>query len=161
MSEDLSKHKFAKLIRDYINDDVCLPVEKIERDEREKIYWGFQLGEAELFILLYQVQSKHGSSDVYLWVNAIVAKLEGRNADEVMRYMLKQNFEMPHIFRFCIDKDTDSICVQFRMATEYITEAHLCHRLETLGLFANEVFESLRREFDLRPFQRSYTSLQK
>lgn len=99
--------------------------------------------------MLYQVGPQDDSCE-FIWIQGVIARLDRVSAREVMSYLLKENFEFSHPFKFSLNPEGDAIVLLFRMSLEWMTSEHLEYRLKELPDFIDEMIERLRRRFNLR-----------
>jgi hypothetical protein len=148
MKTILNEHVLTKTIRDFLVSE-GVDLLKVEKFSREKtVIWDLKFESVEVLIMLYLVKDK----EVFLWIQALVSRLDRITCNRVYPWLLKENHKFPHPFKFAVDKKSESVLLVMRSSARWISGEQLLYRLTKIGPFADEMQERLKREFGLRAF---------
>jgi hypothetical protein len=152
LKHPLYTHEFSEIIRSYIN-SIGIPAthKKVEdRNGDNSISWRFTFNsDAEVLIMLHKEEEGY-----FIWIHSILARLDRNKAEEILIWLLEQNVDFPHPFKFALDFERDAILLVFRICGDWLTCEHLEFRLQNLWPIVNELQERLVRRFGLRTFQK-------
>lgn len=156
MNKSIYGHPYVEIVRAWSLRN-GLDLDRIEDSSKSNsISWTFNLGGIPTLIMFYEYQGEY-----FFWIQGILAKLDNRNALQVTKHLLHNNFEFHHPIKFSLDPDKQAIVLMMRSCLEWLTEDHINYRLDTFGKLALEAQESLKRDFGLRSFLDSWFSLPK
>jgi hypothetical protein len=144
---DLNDHELTYTIRTFLTGEE-VSLEKVERrTSKSSIIWDLKFEEVEVLFMLYSLSRNKGT---FIWIQAVICRLDKVIAEKVHTWLLRQNCYFPHPFKFALSQDQDSVLIILRSSAKWISPGELHYRLERMGPFVLEMQERLKREFGLR-----------
>lgn len=144
-------HELVKVVRDFLSEREIEAADIENNDVETCVSWKLKYEEVEIMIMVYDVGKSE--SEIFLWVQTVVCRLDQVKPQEVMEWLLKQNYDFPHPMKFALSDNSEAIFLMMRVFDKWITKEHLKFRLDKLGPFVVEMQDRLKRRFGLRPFR--------
>jgi hypothetical protein len=127
---DLNDHELTYTIRTFLTGEE-VSLEKVERrTSKSSIIWDLKFEEVEVLFMLYSLSRNKGT---FIWIQAVICRLDKVIAEKVHTWLLRQNCYFPHPFKFALSQDQDSVLIILRSSAKWISPGELHYRLERMG----------------------------